>query len=156
MYEKFTGKSIEKDGVSVISCNGVSFKNYIKIAEFLNKKVSIVTDNDKSEEKIKESIDLNNEYKFVKIYLDSDVKNWTWEVCLYNDNKEKIDGIIKVSDKYEYLIKGEKPDTKVLGWMINNKTNAAYKILTYKDSGGNELKLEIPEYVKKAMEWVKE
>lgn len=155
LYEKYTGRSVEKDGISVISCNGVSYKNYIKIAEFLNKKVSIVTDNDKSKERIKESIDLNNENKFVKIYLDSDINNWTWEVCIYNANKEKIDDIIEVNDKYEYLIKGEKPDTKVLGWMINNKTDAAYKMLTYKDDKGKGLELEIPEYVKKAIEWVK-
>ena len=155
IYEKVTGSTIEKDGISVISCNGVSYKNYIKIAEFLSKKVSVITDNDKSDEKIKKASEENNKNKHIQIYLDDNTSNWTWEVCMYNLNRDILNSIIKVSDKCEYLIKGEKPETKVLGWMINNKTDAAYKILMYKDEDGKELGLTIPEYVKKAIEWVR-
>ena len=31
-YKQITGKTIEDDGISVISCNGISYRNYLEIA----------------------------------------------------------------------------------------------------------------------------
>lgn len=155
-YEQITNKKIEEDKVSIISCNGISYSNYKTIAEFMNKKVSIITDNDKNNEKIETANEDNKKSSYVNVFMDQNPGRWTWEVCLYKDNKETLDELFPINEKYEYLVKGEKPETKTLGWMLNNKTDGAYKILTYKDEENKGLELVVPEYIRKAIEWVKE
>ena len=38
--------------------------------------------------------------------MDKDINNWTWEACLYNQNKELLDGIVKVQKGSVYLVHG--------------------------------------------------
>lgn len=151
-YEQINLTSIEKDGISIISCNGISYKRYIEIANSLKKKVAILTDNDTNQSKIDKIENFNKENTNVKIFTDSDKNEWTWEVCLYHKNKNIFDNIIKVDNDSNYLIKnGINPETKVLGWMLNNKTECAYQILN-----DTENTYAIPDYIKKAIKWVKE
>lgn len=58
-YKQITGKTIEEDGISVISCNGISYKNYLEIAKKTNKKISVITDNDGKQNRIDEAITFN-------------------------------------------------------------------------------------------------
>ena len=53
---------------------------------------------------------------------------WTWEVCLYNLNKKVLDGMIETQEKADYLY-NQKDYGKVLGKMLNNKVEVAYKML---------------------------
>ena len=52
IYQKITGRTVEEDGVSVISCNGISYKHYLKIAQGTNKRIAVITDNDKKQDRI--------------------------------------------------------------------------------------------------------
>ena len=40
-YKQITGKTVEDDGISVISCNGISYKNYLEIAKKTNRKLQV-------------------------------------------------------------------------------------------------------------------
>lgn len=146
-YSKVTGRSIEEDSISVISCNGISYKNYLEIALKTNKKVAVITDNDKKSDNITEMIAFNKINQKQHIFMDIDINNWTWEVCLYNNNKNILDEIIKVKKGAEYKFHGVDYGV-VLGKMLNNKVETAYQILT------EEYTLEIPQYVEDAIKWV--
>lgn len=79
------------DHVSIISCGGITFKRYLEIAKILNKKVAVITDNDGKEIlEIINSYEIDN-YKNIKIFTDADIRRFTFEVCLYNDNKETFE-----------------------------------------------------------------
>lgn len=148
IYQRITGRTVEEDGVSVISCNGISYKHYLKIAKGTNKRIAVITDNDKNQDRIDKmrSENLNNEE--YNIFMDADVNNWTWEVCLYNLNKLLLDKQISVKDDANYLVYGMDCGSKVLGRMLNNKVEIAYFLLK------KQIDFEIPQYVKDAIEWL--
>lgn len=93
-YKQITGKTIEEDGISVISCNGISYKNYLEIAKKTNKKISVITDNDGKQNRIDEAITFNETTTLQHIFLGATTDDWTWEACLYNLNKAALDGMI--------------------------------------------------------------
>ena len=149
-YKEMRGKSIEDDKVSIISCNGISYKNYLKIAKKTNKKVAVITDNDKKQRNIDMMENFNEKEKLQHIFMDSDVTNWTWEACFYNLNKEFFEKFIKVQKNRKYLFHGD-PYDKVLGKMLNNKVETAYDMLISSD-----VDVEIPQYIKDAILWINE
>lgn len=138
-YEMINGNKPFVDDVSIISCGGKSFKRYLEIAKILGKKVSVITDND--EDFLKNIIgsykDFRNEN--IEIFSDKDNVNWTFEICLYNTNKEFYDNTFANS----HMNQG------VLQFMLNNKAEAAFRLLENYPSG-----FIIPEYIKEAIEWV--
>ncbi len=151
IYEEIYNASIDSTNVDIISCAGVTYKRYIELAKQLNKKVAIITDNDEEEGNIEKFKKFNTENENIKIFSDMQIKNWTWEVCFYNLNKEKLDKIIKVQNS-EYKFKGKSYKNNItLGKMLNNKTDTA--IVMLKDMDNNEY--IIPEYIKEALEWIK-
>ncbi len=150
IYQQLTGKNIEEDGISIISCNGISFSRYLNLfndKDKSNKKIMVLTDNDKNNSKIQESISYNNDNPNKHIFLDNSKENWTWEVCFYNLNKNILDNLISVDEDAKYLFH-EKDYGKVLGKMLNNKVDTAYTMLN------SNIPLEIPQYIKDAIEWL--
>lgn len=73
--------------------------------------------------------------------------DWTWEICVYNVNKEILDEMIGVQNGAKYLFH-DKDYGAVPGKMLNNKVDTAYKMLT---SGSV---FEVPQYIKDAIEWI--
>lgn len=147
-YKQITGKTIEEDGVSVISCNGISYKKYLEIANKTGKKIAVITDNDKKKESIDTASKFNSRSDLQHIFMDDSTDNWTWEICLYNANKTVLDEIITVQAGAEYLYHGESYGT-IAGKMLNNKVDTAYQMLT------SDKVFEIPQYVKDAVEWLR-
>ena len=49
-------QATNKDNISIISVGGLGYKNFVYIAEILDKEMVVITDNDKNEEKIKEML----------------------------------------------------------------------------------------------------
>ncbi|MFR0899621.1 MAG: ATP-dependent nuclease [Anaerobutyricum sp.] len=147
-YQQLTGKSIEDDGISVISCNGISYKKYLEIAEKTDKKIAVITDNDKKQERIDFTKKYNEENTLQHIYMADSIDNWTWEICMYHANKAALDKLVKVQAGAEYKYHGESYGV-VPGKMLNNKVDIAYQMLT---SG---TVFEIPQYVKDAIEWLR-
>lgn len=93
-----------------------------------------------------------------RIFMDNDLKNFTWEVALYNCNEQNSNlkecvGTIDPTASYEFnnVTYGTKGKNKpILGKMLNNKVETAYNILQY------EADLQVPKYVKEAFKWINE
>lgn len=149
IFEKIYKESLEKYGITIIDCSGISYKRYFDIAKKMNKKVVVITDNDQKLSNIDYKNSFNNENSNIKIYMDGSIENWTWEVCFYNLNKEKFEQIIDVAPNYSYLFH-EKDYGKVLGKMLNNKVDIAYLMSNI------DFTFNIPEYIKAALKWIKE
>ena len=148
-YQQITGLTIEEDGVSVISCNGISYKRYLEIAEATDKKIAVVTDNDKKAHRIEEAADFNRCHAVQHIFMGATVDEWTWEACLYKENQEVLDEIVTVQKGAEYKFHGEDYGA-VLGKMLNNKVDIAYQMLTA------DTTFEVPQYIKDAIQWLRQ
>lgn len=148
-YEQITGSTIEKDEVTIISCNGIAYKRYLDIATATNKKIAVITDNDENEAKIIEANDFNTTHDFQHIFMGATKEEWTWEACIYKENKTLLDRIISVKQGSEYKFHGNDYG-KVLGKMLNHKVESAYKMLTSGET------FEVPQYVKSAILWLNE
>ena len=148
-YYRVMGRTIDDDEVTLISCNGISYKNYLKIAEGTNKKIAVITDNDGKQERIDKALEYNEKNSLQHVFMGGDVEEWTWEQCIYmNDkNRKMLEKLIKVDEKYQYLFH-KKDYGKLLGKMLNNKVEVAYEMLT---SGKD---FQEPEYVREAIEWI--
>lgn len=147
-YKQISGKTIEEDGITVISCNGISYKNYLEIAKKTNKKICVITDNDGKQNKINDAAEFNKTNILQHIFLGTTTDDWTWEVCLYNLNKTELDNIIEVKSTANYLFHKEDYG-QVLGKMLNNKVETAYNMII---SGKS---FNVPQYVKDAIEWLR-
>ncbi|MEH2939170.1 ATP-dependent nuclease [Lawsonibacter sp. JLR.KK007] len=147
-YEQITGHTIEEDGISVISCNGISYKRYLEIAKATDKRIAVVTDNDAKSERITEADSFNSSHDLQHIFMGATTDDWTWEICVYNVNKTVLDGMIEVQTGAKYLFH-EKDYGAVPGKMLNNKVDVAYQMLT---SG---ITFEAPQYIKDAIGWLR-
>ncbi|MBR5902085.1 AAA family ATPase [bacterium] len=150
-YKLQTGRTIDADEISVISCNGISYKNYLRTVNCLNKKIAVITDNDGKKSKLDDADSFNKDEgrKLQRIFIPEDLNEFTWEVCIYNNNKNLLENIIEVKSgaNYKYHDKDYDQDP-VLGKMLNNKVDSAYKMLL------SEEKFLIPKYVEDAIEWI--
>lgn len=149
IFKKLFNTSLEENKISIIDCSGISYKRYISIAKTLNKKVAILTDNDEKISNINDMNKFNKENEEIHIFMDSSLENWTWEVCMYNKNKEKFDNFINVKENADYLY-GKKDLGKVLGKMLNNKVETAYEMISGK------MDFECPDYIEGALKWIKQ
>lgn len=148
-YQQVTGHTIEEDGISVISCNGISYKRYLEIAKATDKRIAVVTDNDEKAHKITEAVSFNKVNDLQHLFMGATVDEWTWEACIYKENKAILDGMIDVQAGAAYKFH-DKDYGAVLGKMLNNKVDIAYQMLT---SGKI---FTVPQYIKDAIEWLKE
>lgn len=127
-YRQLTNSTIEEDCISVISCNGISYKKYLAIVENVNKCIAVITDNDGKQSRINESETFNQTHDLQQIFMGLTTDDWTWEVCVYNINKRLLDEMIKVRTGAKYLFY-DKDYGVVIGKMLNNKVDTAYQIL---------------------------
>ena len=149
IYQQITGRSIEDDEISIISCNEISYSRYLSVIKDTNKKIAVLTDNDKNNKKIEESINYNDEHQSQHIFMDNNINNWTWEKCFYALNQDTLDNLIEIDKTANYLFH-EKDYGKVLGKMLNNKVETAYSMLN------SEIQFLIPQYIQDAIKWLNE
>lgn len=137
-YETVAGCKPEEDGVHIIDVRGLSFKRYLDIAEVLKNKVAVVTDNDgdKQAKCIDKYADFANESN-IKVFFDDDNTKTTFEVVLYGDNQDLCSKLFSNS-------------SDVQKYMLKNKTEVAYKLLTQDEE------IAVPTYIKEAIEWIRQ
>lgn len=147
LFEKFymivTNHKPEQDDVHIIDVRGLSFKRYLEIAQLLKNKVAVVTDNDGDAqthctEKYKDFVNDSN----IKIFFESDNHKKTFEIVLYNDNRELFDWIFEGT-------------TDIQDYMLKNKTESAFSLLDLDFEDENE-QLIVPDYIRGAIEWIRE
>ncbi|MBW4934195.1 ATP-dependent nuclease [Marinobacter sp. F4206] len=141
LYSSETNRSLEEDSVHVISVGGTSFKRYIELARALGIKVAVIRDNDRNYQS--NCIDNYVDYvaSNVRVFSDEDNSRYTFEVCIYQDNKAICDE----------LFSGGKIKKTPLEFMLDNKAEAAFKLL---DQHADDL--DIPRYIKQAVAWINE
>lgn len=137
MYQKTTGKELTASGIGVIAVDGKCFKRYLEIAKLIRIKVAVITDNDHDYE-----ANITENYRSyitdnIKVFSDNDNKRYTFEVCIYEDNKEKLDNEFKVRTK------------PVEKFMLDNKAEAAFRILEHYASD-----IVVPQYIQNAIRWI--
>lgn len=147
VYQQITGRTVEDDEISIISCNGISYSRYLSVIKDANKRIAVLTDNDKNNTKIEESINYNNEHQNQHIFMDNNTDNWTWEKCFYTLNQNTLNNLIEINENANYLFH-EKDYGKVLGKMLNNKVETAYTMLNSK------IQFLIPQYIQDAVTWL--
>lgn len=134
------GANINADGIHVISVDGTSFKRYLELANLLKIKVAVIRDNDGDYQTNCVSNYSEYDSNNVKVFSDDDNKRCTFEICMYEDNKEICDDIF--SERRRSLSVGE--------YMLKNKTEAMFKLLQEK---GNEILA--PSYIHRAFMWIR-
>lgn len=148
-YKQITGHTIEEDGISVISCNGISYKRYLEIATATDKRIAVITDNDEEIQRVTEADAFNQANTLQQIFMGATVDEWTWEACIYKENKDVLDRMITIQKGAEYKFHG-KDYGVVLGKMLNNKVDVAYQMLT------SDTTYSVPQYIKDAIGWLRE
>lgn len=135
-YETVASHKPENDRVHIIDMRGLSFKRYLEIAQLLKSKVAVVTDNDGDKQKccVDKYSDFSDDSNITIWYEEDELKN-TFEKVLYSDNNNLCDQLF-----------GENAQD----YMLKNKTESAYSLLT------QDKKISVPEYIRKAIEWIKE
>lgn len=139
LYQNCTGSTLEQDRVHVISVGGTSFKRYLELAKALNVKVAVVRDNDGDYEG---TCAINYEDYLsdrVQVFADKDPLRRTFEICLFQDNKDLCNSTF-----------GHKVKTRtVQQYMLDNKADSALALL--KAAPG---KLQVPSYLREALLWI--
>lgn len=133
---------LSERGIDVIAVDGKCFKRYLEIAKILKNRVAVITDNDENyEENITTGYQgyMNGECENIKVFADSDNERYTFEVAVYKDNQVDCDA----------LFEERRRTLTVQKYMLANKAEAAYKLLTEK---GNTI--ITPQYIREALEWV--
>lgn len=138
-FEKSTGSSLKESNVHVISVGGTSFKRYFDLAKLLSIRTAVIRDNDSDFQA--NCIDNYSEYneEFLKVFFDDNNDKYTFEVAIYEDNKEACDEIFNPTKK------------TVQEFMLANKSRVAYELLDKKAD-----MLVIPDYIKNAISWINE
>lgn len=152
-YKKESSFEMEEKGISCIAVNGLSFKHYVYIAKIMGIKVCIITDNDGDMGKVnKYKSDLKGIYNSDKfeLFSDDDPDRRTFEICLYEDNKELIEKELKLQDGAEYEHKYAKGN-RYLGKMLNDKTGSALELIKNPAFVKDCI---IPNYIKFAIEFI--
>ena len=71
-----------------------------------------------------------------------DNNRYTFEVCLFDDNKKYIE-----SNKIT-------KSTDILKYMLNNKSESAYKLLQLLEKNTEDF--NVPKYIEEAIKWIKD
>jgi putative ATP-dependent endonuclease of OLD family len=140
LYESYSGSTMESDGVHVIAVGGTSFKRYLALATLLNIRTAVVRDNDGDHQRhcVDNYEGLLGDH--TRVFAESDNARSTFEICLYQDNKEACDGLFG---------KGRRTRS-VQDWMLDNKADAAMALLKHGSA------LNVPEYLREAIAWAKQ
>ena len=158
-FKKITGHSLNELNIVVISCNGISYKRYLAIAKSADKKTVVLTDNDKKQSKIDECEQFNGSHESLqKIYTEQDLEKWTWEVCLYEknkQNKQNIQKLVRTLNPHSRIDYNQSTNDNIfINYLTDGKNKAefAYLILKLDLIGQNEILP--PNYVEEAITWL--
>lgn len=134
------GPRTDKESVHVISVDGTSFKRYFELAKILGIKVAAIRDNDRDYQTncVANYADFTS--ACIRVFADTNNARNTFEVCMYEDNKDACDTLFLAARKH----------LTVQEYMLKNKTDAAFHLLEKK---GEEL--VAPKYIQDAVAWIK-
>ena len=119
------------------------------------KSVVVITDNDGNIDAVNnlkdDYFEIYNYKTKLAIFSYLDANNRTFEICLYNSNKDYLENIIPLNSTSAYSHKYSNGN-RYLGKMLTQKTDTV--LLIRNDEDFNE-KIEVPNYIKNALEFIK-
>lgn len=142
LYKKITNEELSESDVHILSVDGTSFKRYLDIAKLLGIKTVVIRDNDLDYEE-----NITNRYEDyvvvdnIKVFADNDNTRSTFEICMYQDNTTICDE----------LFSRDRRILSIQDYMLKNKADVAFELLDKKAT-----EINVPEYIKEAIEWIKE
>jgi putative ATP-dependent endonuclease of OLD family len=154
----YPGKSMKDFGISPIAVNGLAFKHFVRIGGLMKKKISIITDNDGNENKHNNLLlELREAYgndcqDRLKLCMEPDVRKNTFEVCLYDQNKDLFQENISLQENAEYKNDYSNGD-RYLGYLLNNKVESALKLTSLDAFCSN---VNVPNYIKDSLAFLKD
>lgn len=141
LYSKETGKTLEEANVHVISVGGTSFKRYMELAKILEIRTAVIRDNDKAYQVNCVDNYVDHISDNIRVFSEIDKGRYTFEVCMYQDNQAICDE----------LFSGGNIKKVPLEFMLDNKAESAFRLVD-----NHSENLEVPEYIKQAIEWINE
>lgn len=131
---------------------GIHYNHFKSLSKIVNKKTLVLTDNDGDVTRVQNINNINNEV--FKVNMPKDIDEFTFEVTLYNNNKELCEQIIKEITKGKLRntrYKQHKDLPNTLAAMLTRKTEFALK-LAEKIKG--KVEFRTPEYIEEGITWL--
>lgn len=154
LAKNYNGFTLDSSNIEVLSGGGITYKNYIELTRILKNNLLVITDNDGNQEVIDEISALNDEFdslgQDILIKCPNTTKEFTFEVCLYNENQQLLQDISRFKPKTEPKYRGQDLN-KNLAYMLKNKTEAALKI---SEDEAYQKDVKIPTYIMEGLEWL--
>ena len=148
MIKAITGQNSEKLGIHIMSMRGDHFKRFVGLVKETSNKVLIITDNDSKATRI---TDAHNDYQNIYVAMPKYTSDFTFEVALYEQNKEYIDYNDDFNSSSTTDWHSHKGLSKKLVYLLNNKVDSAIKHASkFLDNSG----LQVPDYIKEGIEWL--
>lgn len=142
--QKNGGKLPIEDGIDVISVQSLAFKRFLDIANLLEKKVAVITDNDGNYAKNisnKYADYLTEEHIFISADTNNDLN--TLEPQFFDVNKHDLPKLRKVIGYPSTYAE----DQEIIDYMVNQKTDWALKIFESDET------LDYPNYIQAVVDW---
>ncbi|MDO8838450.1 MAG: AAA family ATPase [Parvibaculum sp.] len=136
-FNRRHGKMPLQAGVDVIAVRALAFKRFLEIANLLNLKTDVVTDNDGDIDALREKYKGYLEKERIKIHYDNDVGCRTLEPQLLKANGISVINAI-LGTQYQ-------TDAELLAYMENRKTDVALKFFK------TEMPWTAPAYIEEAI-----
>lgn len=137
-----------EDGVDVISVRGLSFKRFLDIAKRLDKRVTVVTDNDGNyETRVRKKYQDYEDCDCIKVFASDNEDLKTLEPQFVEANKDKLTEIRELVG----ISEADYPSQiNVSDYMEDNKTEWALAVFN------SDKTFYYPAYITEAIEWVHE
>lgn len=144
------GKHTFHDGIELIVCNGLTFRYFVALAKALHKKVAVITDNDKeSIESFSEKYGAQDET--YRLFTEEDTSSYTLEIAMIQANKERLEFLSNIVSRRARL----KDQAELSDFLLKNKATWAYRLLEYYDTNDGKCEIDVPQYIKDAITWIK-
>lgn len=141
LFKKVCQDELHNSDITVLSADGTSFKRYLDIAKILKIKTAIIRDNDgKHQENCIDNYSDYSAFNNISVFADSNNANSTFEICLYNLNKQICDEIFTTPRR----------TLPIQEYMLKNKAEAAYELLDKKSD-----EINVPQYINNAIQWIR-
>lgn len=145
-------KDMDENKISIISMRGIHYSHFKNLSKIVNKKTLVLTDNDGDMTRVRNIKLISN--KAFQVNMPKDISEFTFEVTLYNNNKDLCEQIIRKITKGKlrnttYKQHENLPNT--LAAMLTRKTEFALK-LAEKIKGMAEFRT--PKYIEEGIKWL--
>ncbi len=145
-YKFKYGEELYDKNITLISCGGKTFKRYLEVALLLDKKVAVITDNDRNyAENITKNYSKYINEKII-VFAPTDNQQYTFEVVIYNNNEKLL----------EEKLYNPQMNLGLQSYMLKNKAEAAFRLLKILEASEQIYsEFNIPEYISGAFEWIR-